>query len=85
MLRLILKRILTFSSVTALAFALLMVDTDSPSLISEAQACDPQTYDVCEFNCSVACSWGNISECLPWYGCDCAWWCPEYCRGVSGC
>jgi hypothetical protein len=84
MLKLVVKRVLTFSAVMVFVFALFMLDTDSPSLISEAQACDPQAYDVCEFNCFYAC-WSNlIGECLPWQ-CDCGSYCRSYCQAVTGC
>jgi hypothetical protein len=82
MLKLVLKRVLSFSVVTAVASALLLFDPSSPTLMSEAHACDPQVYDVCEFNCFYGC-FGSAGGCGE--GCDCLSYCQSYCRGVSGC
>jgi hypothetical protein len=82
MLKMVLKRMLAISAMTVFAFALLMFDADSPSFMSEAQACDPQAYDVCEFNCFYGCfSWpGGCGE-----GCDCLSYCQSLCRAATGC
>lgn len=87
MLTSVLKRVLSFSAITALAFAILMVDLDSPSLISEAYACDQQLYESCGASCMMACAWGNIPECNPNHGtgCDCAAYCEAVCLDWSGC
>ncbi len=79
MLQLALKRVLSFSAMTVFGFALLMFDADSPLFISEAQACDLQVYDACEFNCFYGCF--NQANPPP----DCIPWCQSYCRGVAGC
>jgi len=85
MLQLIVERGLSFSAVTAFAFALLMLDPQSSSLVSEAQACDPEVLASCHVNCAYACSSGFIQECLPWESCDCAAYCYAYCQAASGC
>jgi hypothetical protein len=85
MLRLVLTRILSFSAITAFAFALLMLDPASPSLVSEAKACDQEVYYVCYENCGFACIEGSIQECNPWNGCQCEAYCDAVCRSYSGC
>ena len=84
MLRSVSKKILSFSAIGAFVIALMMLDTSSPSLVSEAQACDESVWTVCMVNCGYACSSGYIGECLPWQ-CDCWSYCYAYCNQVSGC
>ena len=88
MLRLVLQRVLTFSALTVFAFALLTIDTKSPSLISEAQACDWPLYQECMVACGTACFNWQIPECLnpppPEWPC-CSDYCDSWCRTYSGC
>jgi hypothetical protein len=87
MFHLILKRALSFSAIAAFAFGLLMLDTGSPSLVSEAQACDQEVFGYCMNNCAIACSSCFIYECRPCIypeGCDCMTYCMNYCNGVAG-
>jgi hypothetical protein len=86
MLRIVLTRILAFAGVTTFAFALLMVDTESPSLVSEAQACDWNEYQSCMVGCGTACWWGLVAECK-WEEPDvcCPTYCDDWCRSYWGC
>ncbi len=88
MLREIFKKTLGFSAIMAVALTLLIVDTESPSFISEAQACDPEVYSWCLWGCALACPSGQIPECPQYWqsgDCDCHTYCPNYCQGISGC
>lgn len=80
----VVKKILTFSALTVLGSGLLMVDLDSPTFISEAQACDQNLYDSCMVSCGLACYWWLIDECRP-DSCDCPSYCDSACRSASGC
>jgi hypothetical protein len=80
----VVKRVLTFSLAMTLAFALLMFDPHSPSLVSEAQACDLDVYQACRINCGIACYSWAIYECHP-DTCNCEYWCTDYCLGIAGC
>ncbi len=86
MLQLVLKRVLAFSAVTVFASALLMVDLDSPSLMSEAraEACDWELYESCMVMCGMAYYSGQIGECQL-YSCDGAAYCDAICRQWSDC
>ena len=84
MLKLVAKKILTFSAMVAFGFALLLLDPDSPSLISEAYACDPFLFDQCYQNCGFACYSYAIPHCHPDW-CDCPSFCYNYCLIESGC
>lgn len=84
MLKLVIKKVSTFSAVMVFGFALLMVDTDSPSLISEAHACDPFAYQECLNYCGFACASYLIQECQPGW-CDCYSYCDVLCLDQSGC
>lgn len=86
MLRQVLKRALSLSAIAAFAFGLLMLDTDSPSLMSEAKACDPVLFAVCYQNCGFACVGGAVQGCQPPYNeqnCDDC--CTDICAEAAGC
>lgn len=85
MLKLVLKRISTFTAAVVFGFALLMLDTDSPTLISEAHACSQEVYETCMFECGIACISGGIWECDPWNGCSCQGYCHAICAAWAGC
>jgi hypothetical protein len=86
MLKLVLQRVLAFSVTTVFASALLMVDLDSPSLMSEAQAetCDWELYESCMVMCGQAYYNWQIPECRPGE-CDGAAYCDAFCRQWSDC
>jgi hypothetical protein len=84
MLKLVIKKVSTFSAAVLLGFALLMVDTDSPSLISEAHACDPFLFEQCYLQCGFACSSYLIPNCQPNW-CDCQTYCYDECLAQTGC
>ena len=86
MLRLVIRKVSMFSAAVIFAFALLMVDTDSPTLISEAHACDMELYWSCFGSCGFACVGGSIPECNPHQTqCDCEAYCHAVCLDWSGC
>lgn len=85
MLRLVIRKVLSFSAVVTCAFALLMLDTDSPSLLPEAAACEPQVYEQCFWQCGFACAAYGIPNCRPDQGCDCNSYCVAYCLDYAGC
>jgi hypothetical protein len=85
MLRLVLQRVASFSAFTVLGFALLMLDPDSPSLMSEAQACDQGVYESCLMNCGFACFSNQLQDCRPDMGCDCYNYCHPLCLQAAGC
>jgi len=87
MFRLVLKKVATFSVIGAFAFALLVLDTDSPSLMSEANACDASLFNACMYNCGWSCLVGMNLDCAQSSGngeyCqDC---CVNVCSALSGC
>jgi hypothetical protein len=83
---LILKKALSFSAIAAFAFGLLMLDTGSPSLVSEAQACDQEVFACCMNNCGYGCASCMILECNPCHQaqCDCFTYCMNYCNAAAG-
>jgi hypothetical protein len=88
MLRGIFKKTLGFSAIMAVALTLLIVDTESPSFISEAQACDQELASACYWTCALACVSGYVTECpQPWQNgdCNCDVYCPNYCAILAGC
>lgn len=85
MVRLVLKKVLSLSAIVACCFALLMLDTDSPSLVSEAEACDPVLYLVCYQNCGFACVSGLIMECPLGEQPCCEFYCTDVCEDAAGC
>ena len=86
MLKKVLKRVMAFSAATLLGFALLMVDPSSPSMVSEAQACEMDVYGSCRVSCDIACYFGNIPECNPYTSpsCNCEQFCAEACNAMAG-
>ena len=84
MLALAVKKALTFSAAVILGFALLVIDLDSPTFISEAYACDPGVFEECYQNCLFACYSWAIPNCRPDW-CDCPSYCYNECLIISGC
>lgn len=84
MLLLVTKKVLSFSLMVAMGFALLTLDTDSPSLISEAAACDQELFLVCYQNCGFACIGGAVQGCIPEPG-ICHECCTAICAAAAGC
>lgn len=83
MLRQAMKRLLGLSATAFLALGLLMFDPDSPTLISEANACDWENYQMCTYACIVTCGGlAGVPNCNPDIPEE---WCAEYCGGVWGC
>jgi len=78
MLKLVIRKVLTFSAMATLGFALFLGDPE------EAYACDPGVYAECFQNCLFACYSYTIQECRPDW-CDCASYCDAYCRDLTGC
>lgn len=83
MLRLILKKLLSFSAIAALGLALLMLNPRSPSLVSEARAdCYIVYYQTCMGVCYQTCGTPQNPNCPPW---DVYNFCDSSCRAMSGC
>lgn len=79
----VLKKVLAMSAVSLFAVTLLVLNPRSPSLISEAQACDPGAHEVCFSMCMYFCGWGQgYGECPVW---DAENWCDRECSYYSGC
>lgn len=83
MFRSVLQRILIFSAFTAVVLALLMLDTDPPSWVPEAQAqscTESQAFWDCYVGCGLACMMGHHAPaCDPQTGCSCDLYCGNLC------
>lgn len=82
MLRLVLKKVSSLSLIATFALVLFTLDTDSRSLISEAQACDGELFIACYNSCVMQCPIFYPPESWDWCAHSI---CEPNCMAAAGC